>query len=241
MIILYIPFCEENDLIAKAIDWKSELSNQDILIIQHGKKINYQPLLHEPLTIYVLAHGIDNLLERLHLAGNCPVTQRTTLLSIDKIAERFNSDFLYLHQRVRNIKLYFCNTKGNQKSIAEQFHRNLILFDAFVDYYAGTLFGPSKDKRKYSCRDGQWSVTSKVRQTLYKKIDADSNEPIGIKQLSLLNFFEDAKQKRLAFVHERQKKARHELLMRKRKEHLEHQKIHGDDINTDGHTNNHQA
>lgn len=147
MIILYIPFCEENDLIARAIHWQEVLDTQNILIIQHGKKINYQSMMQERLKIYVLAHGIDNLLEQFHLASTFPNTARTTLLSIDKIAERFNSDFLYLHHRIKRIKLYFCNNKGNQKSIAEKFHQNLILFNAFIDYYAGTLFSPSTDKK----------------------------------------------------------------------------------------------
>lgn len=155
MIILYIPFCEENDLIEKAIYWQEVLDTQNILIIQHGKKINYQSMMQEPLTIYVLAHGIDYLLEQFHLASTFPYTDRTTLLGIDKIAERFNSDFLYLHHKIKSIKLYFCNNKGNQKSIAEKFHQNLILFHACIDYYAGTLFSPSTDRKKYSCHNGQ--------------------------------------------------------------------------------------
>ncbi|CAM3046486.1 RNA binding protein (contains ribosomal protein S1 domain) [Legionella steigerwaltii] len=233
MIILYIPYSEENDLMTKALHWKEVLSNQNIRIIQHGKKIDYKSMEHVPLTIYVLAHGIDNLLENFHLASDCPITDRTTLLGIDKIAERFNSDFLYLHHRISNIKLYFCNNKGNQKSIAEKFQQNLILFDAFIDYYAGTLFCPSTDKKKYSIYNGQWYVSSNVRHTLYKRMGEDSNVKMSIKQLSMLNFFEDAKQKRIDLMFERQKKARQEQLMKKRKELLEYQQMHGGKMELD--------
>ncbi|WP_392536615.1 hypothetical protein [Legionella sp. 227] len=223
MIILYIPFCEENDLIASAIYWQKVLNTQNLLIIQHGKKINYQSMMKESLTIYVLAHGIDYLLEQFHLASTFPTTAQTTLLSIDKIAERFNSDFLYLHHRIRSIKLYFCNNKGNQKSIAEKFHQNLILFNAFIDYYAGTLFSPSTDKKKYSCHNGQRLPASKVRQTLDKsRRDEDSPERMNIKQLSKADFIDETKQKNLEFMIQRQKKVRQELFMNKRNIRLKH-------------------
>ncbi|HHT0591981.1 TPA: hypothetical protein ACTXXA_000534 [Legionella anisa] len=147
MIILYIPFHEENDLIAHALHWKETLNNQNILIAQHGVPINYKLMEREHLTIYVLAHGIDNLLEHLHLASTCTITKQSMHLGIDKIAERFNSDFVYLHHRIGHIKLYFCNNKGNQQSMAEKFKSHLVLFDAYIDYYAGTIFSPSTNKK----------------------------------------------------------------------------------------------
>lgn len=63
MKILYIPFHEENDLCIAAIMWKRTLSEENILIIQHGQPINYNALKNAAgtITLYVLAHGIDSL------------------------------------------------------------------------------------------------------------------------------------------------------------------------------------
>ncbi|WP_412757778.1 hypothetical protein [Legionella bozemanae] len=217
MIILYIPFHEENDLNARALDWKETLNDQNILIVQHGKPMNYKLMEREYLTIYILAHGIDNLLEYFHLASTCSSTNQPTHLGIDKIAERFNYDFVYLHHRISNIKLYFCNNKGNQQTIAEKFNSHLVLFDAFIDYYAGTLFSPSTDKKKYSYCHGKWYSSSNVRQTLHKnKIWQNPNDHVSIKQLSMLNFWENAKQNRMNLILNRQKKARQKLVMQRR-------------------------
>jgi hypothetical protein len=219
MIILYIPFHEENDLIAPALYWKNTLKDQNILIVQHGKSINYKLMEQEPLTIYILAHGVDNLLDYFHLASTCSITNQLTHLGIDKIAERFNGDFVYLHHRISNIKLYFCNNKGNQQAIAEKFNSHLVLFDAFIDYYAGTLFPPSMDKKKYSYCHGKWYSSSNVRRTLHKnRMWQDQNDQISIKQLSMLNFLENAKQNRIDLMLNKQKEARQKLVMQRRNE-----------------------
>ncbi|WP_182350235.1 hypothetical protein [Legionella sp. PC1000] len=200
-----------------ALQWKEILNDQKILIVQHGEAINYKLMEHEHLTIYVLAHGIDNLLEHFHLAS--AITNQSTHLGIDKIAERFNYDFVYLHHRIGKIKLYFCNNKGNQQTIAQKFHRHLVLFDAFIDYYAGTLFSPSADKKKYSHCNGKWYSSSNVRTTLHKnKICQEAYDEISIKQLSMLNFLASAKQKRIDLMLNRQKKARQQLFMQRRNE-----------------------
>lgn len=220
MIILYIPFHEKNDLIAHAQHWKEALNDQNILIVQHGKPINYKLMEDEYLTIYVLAHGIDNLLEYFHLASNCSITNQSTHLGIDKIAERFNYDFVFLHHRIINIKLYFCNNKGNHQAIAEKFNSHLVLFDAVIDYYAGTLFSPSADKKKYSYYNGKWYSSSNVRKTLCKsRIWQDPDDQISIKQLSILSFLENTKQNRIDLMFNRQKKARQKLFMQRRNEH----------------------
>ncbi|KTD40583.1 hypothetical protein [Legionella parisiensis] len=219
MIILYIPFHEENDLIAHALHWKETLNDENIVIVQHGKPINYKLMEHDYLTIYVLAHGVDNLLEYFQLASTCSSTNQPTYLGIDKIAERFNCDFVYVHHKISNIKLYFCNNKGNQKTLAEKFNSNLVLFDAFIDYYAGTLFSPSTDKKKYSYCHGKWYSSSNVRRTLHKNRDwQDPNDQISIKQLSMLNFLENAKQNRIDLMVNKQKKARQKLMMQRRNE-----------------------
>lgn len=225
MIILYIPFHEENDLLILAVNWKEALKEQNILILQHGNPIPYKLMEKEHLTIYVLAHGVDNLLAHFRLASNYPITPQTTHLGIDKIAERFNSDFIYLHHKVGNIKLYFCNNKGNQKSIAEKFHSHLILFDALIHYYAGTLYSPSEDKKKYSRYQGQWYASSKVRNILQKRATRlDLNQQMSIKAQSMFRFFDHAKQQRIDSILQKRKKTRLELVMQKRKETLIPQK-----------------
>ncbi|PWY54285.1 hypothetical protein DGG96_17695 [Legionella qingyii] len=230
MIILYIPFHENNDLIARAIDWKNTLTDQNILILQHGNPIDYNLLNQEQLTIYILAHGVNQLLEHFHLSSHYPITSQTTYLSIDQIADRFNSDFVYLHFRIKNIKLYFCNNQGNQKDIAELFYKNLVLFDASINYYAGTVFSPSKNHKKYSFFHGQWYCCSNVRNSLRIKTCLDSDEKLNIKTLTILNFVSDAKQKRIDEVFQSRKKARHEQLMRMRKKETKHQEQNSDAI-----------
>lgn len=219
MIILYIPFSEENDLIPKAMDWKETLKDQNILIIQHGKKINYKLLEDKILKIYVLAHGINDLLEYFHLASHFPLTQQTTHLGIDKLAERFNNDFVYLHHQILTIKLYFCNNMGNQKSIAEKFSQNLILFHGFINFYAGTLCGPALDRKKYSHLGGMWYQSSHVRNTLTQKVCINPVTDLNIKELSQFNFFD--KSKHFAWALKRQAEARHKIWMKKRQEQVE--------------------
>ncbi|WP_454781786.1 hypothetical protein [Legionella sp. WA2022007384] len=223
MIILYIPFHEHNDLIAKAIHWKETLKNQNILILQYGTPIDYKLMKMEHLTIYILAHGVNHLLEHYHLTSTYPITSQTNFLSIDKIAERFNSDFVFVHSKVKNIKLYFCNNQGNQQAIAQQFHKNLVLFDAYINYYTGTLFGPSQNNKKYSFYRGLWYSSSKVRETLHKKKWLDSDEKMNIKKLTIFNSLVEAKQKRIDFNLRRQEKAHHELLTHRRNIESDHQ------------------
>jgi hypothetical protein len=203
MIILYIPFYEKNDLIDKALAWKSTDTDKKILIIQHGKDIDYKAITDENHIVYILAHGIDDLNQHsYHLASNNLITNKTTCLGIERIAERFNLDFTYVHSRIKNIKLYFCNNKGNQKAMAERFSNNLVqLFNPQVDYYAGTLYSPFKNKKKYSQYFGLWYPTSKVRGTIYPNASNNELEPrLNIKKRDMLAFFENAKQKRFDSV-----------------------------------------
>ncbi|WP_454784211.1 hypothetical protein [Legionella sp. WA2024007413] len=234
MIILYIPFHEHNDLVSNAIHWKTTLKDQKILILQHGNPINYKSIKQEQLTIYILAHGVNHLLEYFHLASTYPISSQTAYLSIDKIADRFNSDFVYVHSKVRDIKLYFCNNQGNQKAIAKEFHKNIVLFDADIDYYTGTLFCPSLNNKKYSFFHGQWYTSSTVRETLYKEPWNDPDEKINIKTQTMLNFFAEAKQKRIDLIVQRRKKAYHELLMQKRNKELDNQKLNNEEMNDTG-------
>ncbi|WP_131794959.1 hypothetical protein [Fluoribacter gormanii] len=230
MIILYIPFHENNDLIVRAIHWKNTLKDQNILILQHGNPIDYDLLNQEHLNIYILAHGVNHLLEHFRLTSNYPITSQTTCLGVNQIADRFNSDFVHLHFRVRNIKLYFCNNQGNQKAIAELFHKNLVLFDASINYYAGTVFSPSNNNKKYSLYHGQWYRSSRVRKTLRMETYLDSVEKMDIKTLTMHNFFSDAKQKHIDAYFQSRKKAYHEQLMQMRKIKTGHQEQNRDEM-----------
>ncbi|KTD69983.1 RNA binding protein (contains ribosomal protein S1 domain) [Legionella santicrucis] len=232
MKILYIPFHEENDLCIAAIDWKERLSEENILIIQHGQPINYNAIKKEvgTISLYILAHGMDSFSQPFHLASHSNLTSKTTTLDIEKIADRFNSDFVYLHHKINRIKLYFCNNKGNQKLIAERFNNNLILFSSSIDYYAGFITPPWGDKKKYSLFYGVWYRTSKVRSTLYQKREPlDLDIKLTVKERSILEFLENAKQKRLDAALQRQRKAREERLMKNRKEYIEKYRLHLED------------
>lgn len=227
MKILYIPFHEENDLVLTAIRWKNTLNGKNITIIQHGKPINYHAIKDKVLTIYVLAHGLDSATEPFYLASHSKITRSTTKLDIKKIAERFNYDFVYLHTQLKNIKLYFCNNKGDQKFIAERFKNNLVLFSSPIDYYAGTITEPFKDKTKYSLFAGVWYKTSKVRNTLYNKaVLLDSNDRLSVKERSRLEYLEKAKQSRRDAVLQRQHKARQEKFTQNRHKYTEEQRLH---------------
>lgn len=230
MIILYIPFYEENDLVTSAIEWKKTLGDKNILILEHGKRIDYKPFSNEHLTIYILAHGIDDQIEHFHLASSSSITKKTSYLDIEQIADRFNSDFTYVRTKVKNIKLYFCNNKGNQKTIAERFNKNLILIDTPIDYYAGTLFSPFRDKKKYSHYHGQWHISSNVHNTLYQRTPLELDYRISIKERTQLEFLENAKQKRIDFLFERQRKTRHERLRKTRGELLEKHKLEREEM-----------
>lgn len=228
MKILYIPFHEENDLCIAAVHWKRRLSEENILIIQHGQPINYNAIENEvgAITLYILAHGIDSLSQPFHLASHSRISSKTTKLDIEKIADRFNSDFAYIHHKIGHIKLYFCNNKGNQKLIAERFNNNLILFSSPIDYYAGFLTSPWRDKTKYSLFYGIWYKTSKVRNTLYRKIEPlDPDIKLTVKELSLLEFLETAKQKRMDALLQRQRKTREERIIKNRKEYTEKHRL----------------
>ncbi|KTD09135.1 RNA binding protein (contains ribosomal protein S1 domain) [Legionella gratiana] len=241
MKILYIPFHEENDLVLSAINWKKRLSNENLLIIQHGQPIDYKVIENsgDTITIYVLAHGMDSSLEPFHLASKANITSTTTKLDIKEIAERFNSDFVCIHHKIVSIKLYFCNNQGNQKSIAERFNQNLTLFTSSIDYYAGTLFAPMNDKIKYSLFDGTWYKAAQVRTTLYPQIASmDSDVRLTVKERSLLKFLEDAKQKRFNTMIQRQHKARQERIMKNRAEYTEKCRLSMEEI-PDKHSNHH--
>ncbi|KTD60593.1 RNA binding protein (contains ribosomal protein S1 domain) [Legionella sainthelensi] len=219
MKILYIPFHEENDLCIAATLWKRRLSEENILIIQHGQPIDYNVLKNAAgtITLYVLAHGIDSWSQPFHLASHSIITSKTTQLDIEKIADRFNSDFVYLHHKINHIKLFFCNNKGSQKLIAERFNKNLILFSSPIDYYAGIITSPWQDKIKYSLFQGTWYKTSKVRNTLYQKKDSmDADIRLTVKERSMREFLANAKQKRIDKVLQRQSKARQERLIKNR-------------------------
>lgn len=236
MKILYIPFHEENDLCIAAILWKKTLSDENILIIQHGQPINYNALENATgtITLYVLAHGIDSLSQPFHLASHSILTSKTTQLDIENIADRFNSDFVYLHHKINHIKLFFCNNKGNQKLIAERFNSNLILFSSPIDYYAGIITSPWQDKIKYSLFNGTWYKTSKVRNTLYQKhepIDADIK--LTVKERSLREFLANAKQKRIDAVFQRQSKARQERIIKNREKYTEKHRLSLEDTAED--------
>ncbi|VEB37268.1 RNA binding protein (contains ribosomal protein S1 domain) [Legionella sainthelensi] len=236
MKILYIPFHEENDLCIAAILWKRRLSEENILVIQHGQPINYNELKNAAgtITLYVLAHGIDSLSQPFHLASHSIITSKATQLDIEKIADRLNSDFVYLHHKINHIKLFFCNNKGNQKFIAERFNKNLILFSSPIDYYAGILTSPWQDKIKYSLFHGTWYKTSRVRNTLYQKNEPlDADIKLTVKERSMREFLANAKQKRIDRVLQRQSKARQERLIKNRGYYTEQHKLSLEDTAED--------
>lgn len=173
MKILYIPFKEENDLLDRALYWKNMLVPKKIFIVQHGTEINYSLLRYGKFTLYILAHGTSNLRNPFLLASHSFSLKNSTYLDIEQIADRYNSDFAYVHTNVAQIKLYFCNKKGNQKDIAKRFKKNLILSDPPIDYYAGTLFAPGKDRKKFAVYDGFIYPTSLQRSTLLPKIEKE--------------------------------------------------------------------
>ncbi|RDI40195.1 hypothetical protein [Aquicella lusitana] len=201
--ILYIPFKEENDLLEPAKHWAEKLKNRKkYSIIQFGS--SEKRFIPGKFSVYILGHGVASP-ERYpaHIVSHRTSCEAETILSIEEVADRFNQDFLYYLPSILRVKLYFCNTVGNAKQIAELFRDRLLCADPVkIDYYAGTLGAPSHEPypQKYAFfSNGFFMRASWARRSLLKDIREDDQNQAreNVKQRSYSRFLSEAKKRRV--------------------------------------------
>lgn len=139
MLVLYIPYKEDTDLVFLADKMRMQLVNEEVLIFRHAHHELKDIPEDKELNIYVLGHGNVPYINSGKITSDANVSHDTTILTIEEIADRFNMDFLYFASQVSSIKLYFCNQVSTEKDIAEKFKAQLMGKETVIDYFSGMV------------------------------------------------------------------------------------------------------
>lgn len=141
MNILYIPFHEneDTDLMTLARLWQLNRVIKPQIII-HRQDIDERLLDGETLTIFILAHGMGFDGENYQVYSHSTTGPHLNTISITEVARRFAYDFQYFASKVGQINLYFCNDRGSEKRVAQNFIDKLTTFDNLdIRYFRGKL------------------------------------------------------------------------------------------------------
>ncbi|KTD51926.1 RNA binding protein (contains ribosomal protein S1 domain) [Legionella quinlivanii] len=213
MIVLYVPFAraEAGDLVAGMDEWlRNHLPNsaESIRVVYFGEPLKLA-LLYEPLQVYICAHGYAN--SSLEVGNHKNYTQALRI-SAEKVAQRFNYDFLLVHHRICSIHVYCCGESRKNSAIASQLTEDLQLFECRIVSYSGILTVPDMNGTQWSL-DGNSRVPVgfTARELKSKSLAANSDsDRVLITKSSSLWWRDSQESRKMSFF-------MHQKLDRKRK------------------------
>lgn len=221
MLILYVPFPREQagDLVNLVEFWKkNHIKHFDspIEIIYFDEEINPKLEKHK-LDVYICAHGNDDL--SFMFVGNNSNKSAADFISIHKLADRFNQDFLYLTPGIKSIHLYCCGSYQKNREMAKQLHDAMLRPLTAINFYNGTITAVDESGKQWSF-GGSKSVP--VRDALSQFFSPDcfvEQDIFRRKSVKSLPQYEDYLELRRNAFFSRIKEKRWELIKENREKH----------------------
>ena len=181
MIILYVPFSRNNsgNLSTLVEAWKINYFNatsQPINIVYFNDDFDLK-MLETIVSVYICAHGSHS--NELIMLNHCNSSLAQTI-NIETVANRFNYDFLSMHNKIQYIHIYCCGSQEKNQAIAKIFSNNLILFSCPVISYSGSLFNANKHGELLTFHQGKFMPVKNTATMNYTENDWTLKDNSGI-------------------------------------------------------------
>lgn len=180
MIILYVPFLRNHsgNLSTLVETWKTNYFNAksepiDIIYFNDNFDLN---MLETIASVYICAHGSDSNELLLLNHDNSSLAQT---ISIETVANRFNYDFLSMHNKIHYIHIYCCGAQEKNEAIAKIFSNNLVLFLCPVISYSGSLFNANKHGELLTFNQGEFMPVKNTATMNYTNNDTTLKDNAG--------------------------------------------------------------